>query len=89
MKKYPIIVLVALASGVIATPASAQFFVGMGLGQSRVDSPTTSGVSNGTAFTLSGLDSNETTLQFNGGYQFTDMWAFKCSTLTLERVTAP
>jgi outer membrane protein with beta-barrel domain len=76
-KCNPILVLIALTAAAVATPASAQFFVGMGLGQSRVDHSTASGVANGVPFTLSGLDSNETTFQFNGGYQFTETWGIQ------------
>lgn len=78
MKKSDLIVcLAALAAAAFAVPASAQFFVGLGAGQSRVSNSSYGGTYNGNAFTLSGLDSDEMTLQFNGGYQFTPMWGLQ------------
>jgi len=82
MKKRDLIAIsTALAAAAIAMPAAAQskafepgFYVGIGAGQSKVSNGTSAGVFNGTAFTTSGLDSNKTTFQVNGGYQFTENW---------------
>ena len=75
MKKIHLIaVLVAIAVAAIAAPASAQFYIGGGLGKSFGSDGNTSAVIGTTTVVTSGLDNNKTSYQINGGYEFTPIW---------------
>jgi OOP family OmpA-OmpF porin len=83
-KSNLIIVSAALAAAVISLPVAAQskaaaqpsWYIGGGLGQSHSTDSTFSGTTSGVAapFTVSGFDSNKTSFQIFGGYQFTENW---------------
>src|SRR3954469_3906035 len=82
MNKSGLIIAAAALAGGISVPAFAQsrvagpWYIGAGLGQSFGSGGNTSGTIPGTAipFTASGFDDNKTSLQLNGGYQFTPEW---------------
>jgi opacity protein-like surface antigen len=85
MKTKLIVISTALAAAALAAPAYAQskagfepgFYVGLGFGQSHVSGGNNAVVVGGTTFVASGFDSNKTTFQVNGGYQFTEMWGLE------------
>ena len=79
MKKSNLVVaLAALAVSFIAAPASAQYFyLGVGAGQSFGSGGNSSGVVGTTTVVTTGLDSNKTSWQVNGGYQFTPVWGLE------------
>ncbi|MBK4734406.1 outer membrane protein [Noviherbaspirillum pedocola] len=75
-----VFVMAALAATAVAAPATAQspgfrpgFYIGAGLGQSRI-SGDQSGSVRGVPYSTTGFDDSETTGQINGGYQFTEVW---------------
>ncbi len=68
-KTRTILALATLALGT-AAPAFAQFYIGGGAGRSMVNH----GSYTRTGVTVSGLDSSESSLQINGGYQFNRTW---------------
>ena len=83
-KQNLVIMLTALASAAVAAPAAAQskafepgFYIGAGLGQSHVSGQNNSVAIGGVTYTANGFDSNKTTGQINGGYQFTEMWGLE------------
>ena len=72
MNKCQSILSAALVVGAfVAAPASAQFYAGIGAGQSHMGS---SSFPAGTNVTASGFDQNRTSFQVNGGYQIDPMW---------------
>jgi opacity protein-like surface antigen len=79
-----ITVAVALAAAAISMPAAAQskgfepgFYIGAGLGQSHVSGQNGAFVVGPNTYVVSGFDSNKTTFQINGGYQFTEIWGLE------------
>lgn len=83
-----IVVLTAMTFAAIAAPASAQWYIGGGLGQSKSDDSTVSGFIGATPFVASGTDSSQTSLQVFGGYQFTPTWGVELQYTTLGKRNA-
>lgn len=77
--------LTAMTLAAVAAPASAQWFVGAGLGQSQTDDSTVTGFFGATPFTLTSTDSSQTSLQVYGGYQFTPIWGVQVQYTTLGK----
>jgi len=75
MKKL-IVCMFALAAAAVAVPASAQWYLGLGVGAADTTNGDTSGIAPpaGVAFTTTGFDSWKTSGQVYGGYQFTPIW---------------
>jgi opacity protein-like surface antigen len=69
--------LAGLAAALFATSASAQFYIGAGLGSAKANDQTASGTVSGVPFTGSGDDQRKTSVQLNAGYQFTPMWGIE------------
>jgi opacity protein-like surface antigen len=75
--------MAALGAAAVAAPAAAQsqsftpgFYIGAGLGQSRI-SGDQSGTVRGVHYSTTGFDDSETTGQLNGGYQFSEIWGIE------------
>jgi OmpA-OmpF porin, OOP family len=63
----------AIAAAFAAMPASAQWYVGAGVGSSRISG--LDGSANG--FTVSGGDKNKSSVKVYGGYQLTPNWGLE------------
>lgn len=75
MKKSKLFLsLAALAGAAVAAPASAQFYLGGGVGAARATGINGSTVVLGVPVTVSGADSTKTSWKLLGGYQFTPHW---------------
>ncbi len=66
--------LVAALGVMAATPASAQFYVGAGVGQSNATGLTASGAATATKNYSATLDASANSWKLYGGYQFTPIW---------------
>jgi len=75
MKKL-IVCMFAFAATALAAPASAQWYIGGGIGASKSTGGNTSGVAPpaGVVFTTTGFDDWKASGQIYGGYQFTPIW---------------
>lgn len=75
MKKHWIVTLAALAAAVVAAPASAQAYLGFGVGGAKTSSMSaTSATIAGVPFTVSGEDENRLSWKVLAGYQITPVW---------------
>ena len=67
----------AVAATAIAAPASAQWYIGGGIGQSGSSDANQSGTVSGVPYNISDSDSHKTSYQLSAGYQFTPMWGME------------
>lgn len=76
MKKTILGMAVGACAAMLAMPASAQWYIGAGVGQASADNSSGSTWIAGTNVSISG-DDNKTSWKILGGYQFTPIWGIE------------
>jgi OOP family OmpA-OmpF porin len=83
MKK--ILMAAAIAGAFVAAPASAQWYVGGGVGSAQAKLGTASASSGGVTASVQGNSSSDTSYKIYGGYQFTPNWGVEAQYVNLGK----
>ena len=77
MKKFRLLCIAGFAAIGLSTTASAQFYVGAGVGASKASGADGSTTIGGVAVSASGGNATKTSWKLYGGYQFTPNWGLE------------
>ena len=78
MQRFNVFIsIAALSACLLSAPASAQFYLGIGAGASRISGVNSSTTVLGAPVTASGGDTTKTGWKLYGGYQFTQNWGIE------------
>ena len=83
MKK--ILMAAAIAGAFVAAPASAQWYIGAGVGAGKAKMGSTSATSGAVTVTANGNDDYDTSAKVFGGYQFTPNWGLEAQYVHLGK----
>ena len=78
MQRFNVLIsIAALSACLLPAPASAQFYLGIGAGASKISGVNSSTTVLGVPVTASGGDATKTGWKLYGGYQFTQNWGIE------------